>query len=162
MQPESIIAVLLPLSAATILICSLIFRYRRRELKHKEWLVAIEKGIPPPEIGDLGLQSEGSPRLYLLRGLLWLFGGVGIFGFLLGLSLMTAGTKTAMQRAVQTQRLKNMGASDELIRQVQSDTTPENSVPRGFFLVALAPIGVGLAYLIFYRSEKNVKGKQTL
>ncbi len=153
MQPEAILAVLLPLSAAAILISSLMLRFRRRELQHKEWLASIEKGLTPPGSGDLGIPSDGA-RVYLLRGLLWLFGGIGVLVFLAGVSFSTNASKTAMEKAVQSQRLKKMGASEELIHQVQNDTTPQSSLPRAFCLIGLVPIGVGLAYLFFYRSER--------
>lgn len=159
MQPESILAVLLPLSAAAILISSLMFRFRRREFQHKEWLTAIEKGLPLPVGSDLGIPSGGA-RPYLLRGLLWLFSGIGVLVFLAGVSFTTNASKTTMEKAVQSQRLKRMGASEELIRQVQNDTTPQNSFPRAFCLIGLVPIGVGLAYLVFYRSEKSGNAKR--
>lgn len=64
------------------------FSKRRRiyELHHKERLVAIEKGIElptlPPEL--VGERPRGRPR-YLLRGLIWLFTGLGILISLTGI-----------------------------------------------------------------------------
>jgi hypothetical protein len=153
MQPEAILAILLPLAAAGILICALALRYRNRVLKHQERMAAIEKGLWSVETDDLESSTVSTTRVYLLRGLLWLFGGLGLILFLVGLWASGGNVKTAMQRTIQAQRLKNMGASEELIQQVQHDTTPERALPLGVCLVGLVPVGVGLAYLVFYRRE---------
>lgn len=75
-----IIAIVMALG---IPIVAIITDYARRrsffELHHKERLAAIEKGVElpplPPEL--FGNGRKGRPR-YLLRGLVWLFVGLGL------------------------------------------------------------------------------------
>ncbi len=75
-----IVAVIMSL---TIPIVAIITEFAKRrtfyELHHKERLAAIEKGVElpplPPEF--VGAGPKGRPR-YLLRGLIWLFVGLGI------------------------------------------------------------------------------------
>jgi NO-binding membrane sensor protein with MHYT domain len=57
------------------------FRNRGRELRHRERLTALEKGI------ELPAEPTVSRNAYLLRGLIWLFLGVGISIFFLALWL---------------------------------------------------------------------------
>ena len=85
------------------------------ELHHKERLAAIDKGIelPPLPLELFGAGPKGRPR-YLLRGLVWLFVGLGIMVTLLG------------------------AGRSELARS---------------WLMSFIPIGVGLAYLIYYFVE---------
>lgn len=69
--------------ALAIPIVAIITDYAKRrsffELHHKERLAAIEKGVElpplPPEL--FGTVPKGRPR-YLLRGLVWLFVGLGL------------------------------------------------------------------------------------
>ncbi len=83
-----IVAVIMSL---TIPIVAIITEFAKRrtfyELHHKERLAAIEKGVElpplPPEF--VGAGPKGRPR-YLLRGLIWLFVGLGILVALSGIS----------------------------------------------------------------------------
>jgi hypothetical protein len=154
-MPEVIIIPLLAAAAAAVAIWALTLRYRRRELEHKERLAAIEKGAPLPAITGLDVPAAGPSRAYLLRGLIWLFGGIGISIFLFGLAITTEHAKTVQQRAFEIWRLKQVGASEELIQQVQNDNTPYRELPLGLGLAGLAPAGVGLAYLIAHHVEKK-------
>ena len=62
--------------------------YRRRkdtfELYHKERLAALDKGVELAPLPDALLSEDGrpfrpySPRRHLLKGLVWLFTGVGL------------------------------------------------------------------------------------
>ena len=65
------------------------FAKRRKiyELHHKEHLAAIEKGVelPPLPVELVGAYPKGRPR-YLLRGLVWLFVGLGILIALAGVT----------------------------------------------------------------------------
>jgi Domain of unknown function (DUF6249) len=107
--------------AVLILLCSLALRYKRRELEHKERLAALEKGAPWPPIEQVQRTAPWSPRVYLLRGLIWFFSGIGLTLFLVAMTI-TLGPPL-------------LGAA----------------------FIGLVPIGVGAAYLIFYRVEaKNL------
>jgi hypothetical protein len=83
MGPE-IIAVLIPLSGIvlgiTAAIVGIVSRHRqllqRTDLRHKERMAAIEKGIDlPPDPPEMDIRR---PR-FLLKGLVWSFTGAGVF-----------------------------------------------------------------------------------
>lgn len=135
--------------AACVFVYSLHLRYRRRELQHRERLTAIDKGVALPELADV----EAGPRTYLLRGMIWLFSGIGISIFLLGISLTTHRPKPVEQRFREARMIEQAGGTADQIRQAQNDTAPEEMFPLAFCLIGLVPIGVGMAYLIFYRAE---------
>ena len=83
MQPDTL-AILTPLSGIILGIgagiVAIVTQHRQRlqraELRHRERLAAIERGIELPPESDLA--EIRRPR-YLLRGLLWTFGGVAAF-----------------------------------------------------------------------------------
>lgn len=88
--------------------------YQRRkhlfELFHQERMAAIDKGVEVPPLPDAFLSEDArpySPRRNLLKGLIWLFVGLGALAGLFGMH------------------------EDAL-------------------LFALIPVGIGLAYLIYY------------
>ena len=85
--------------------------------------------------------------------MIWLFSGLTLLVFLVGVSLTTRGPKSVEQRINQARFIERSGGTPEQVRQVENDTTPEVHFPLGFALLGLVPTGVGVAYLIFYRSE---------
>jgi uncharacterized membrane protein YeiB len=100
MQTDAI-AVLIPLSGIILGISAgivaIVSRHRqmlqRADLRHKERLVAMEKGLElPPEIMDADVRR---PR-FLLRGLVWTFVGVAAFFALRSV----AGTEESMLAGV--------------------------------------------------------------
>jgi hypothetical protein len=152
MQPEFVMVILI-LSVGAVIFYSLLMRYRKRELQHKERLAALEKGMPLPELHEA--QAAWSPRVYLLRGMLWLFGGIAIAVFLGAIAGSTSRIPRLEDRMWRAQNLRKMGATDEQIQKVENDATPENGMPASVALLGLVPIGVGLAYLIYYRVESK-------
>jgi len=64
------------------------FRHRRRELQHKERLAAIEKARRC-RADRYRQRAPWTPRVYLLRGMMWLFSGIGLTLFLAGISATT-------------------------------------------------------------------------
>jgi len=141
------------LSAIAIIAWSLTLRYKRRELQHKERLAAMDKGIALPPLTDVERRAPWSPRLYLLRGMIWLFMGIGATIFLAALSITSQRPRSAEERVRAATYLKQSGATDEQVRQVQNDTSPRNEPGIGIAFIGLIPIGVGAAYLIFYGME---------
>ena len=138
-------------AAATTCIWALHLRYRKRQMDHRERLTAIEKGIPLP---DLGAPAEGD-RAYLLRGLLWLFGGIALFVFLLGVALTTRTPRSLADRIFEAKRLEQAGATPEQVQQAINTVEIAEGLPVGVSLLGLVPIAVGVAYLVFYRSERK-------
>ncbi len=94
------------------------FSHLSREMLHRERMLALEKGLPPPAEPPRDSRRQLSSHEYLLRGLLWLFVGLGLLAFCWTFAL---------------------------------------TFPMGKFfrlgLLGFVPVGVGLAYLIFYLVE---------
>jgi hypothetical protein len=152
-DPVAFVLVMFAVLSASVTMWALTLRYRRRELQHKERLAAIEKGAPLPDLTDV--EQPWTPRVYLLRGMMWLFSGIGLSLFLLGVSASGSGAKSVEDRVYAAQRIKGLGATDEQVRAVQNDMSPHNGLPPAFSLIGLIPIGVGLAYLLSYRVENR-------
>jgi hypothetical protein len=140
---------------AVILVGSLLaYRHKREELAHKERIAAIEKGVPYP----LDLQAEPTTplRRYLLAGMIWLFSGAALLIFLGGLAATTLhhSSLPMQERQARIDELRKLGAPDWELRNVYYDhRDPE--IPFGLALVGLIPMGVGVAYLIFFFSERK-------
>ena len=161
--PEFILALMI-LAAAAIIIWSLLLRYKRHEMRHKERMTAIEKGAELPADPPLKAPAPWSPRVYLLRGLIWLFSGVGLAIFLFALMVTNPGREqTLSNRLWQAQNLRHQGATEDEVKQyLNSKEPPErNGPPIGFALIGLIPAGVGLAYLIYYRGEEHRPSETT-
>ena len=129
-------------------------RFRRRELQHKEWMAAIEKGVPLPELNGLETSMGGS-RAYLLKGLVWLACGVTLMLFL------SVWTSTGQPPSIETkvreaQQLRELGYTDQQIRGLVMPDKPFRPIfPIGLSLIGLVPAGIGAAYLVFYRLESR-------
>lgn len=149
---EPVLAILI-LAAGVVIFYGLSLRYRRRELQHKERLAALEKGAQLPDLMEE--HSASSPRTYLLRGMVWLFAGVGLAAFLWAITVDSRRPATVEERLSRALNLRAMGANEAQIQTMMNDTTPLREAPQGLPLLGLVPIGVGLAYLIFYRAEVN-------
>jgi hypothetical protein len=159
MAPEFVI-MLMVLSAAAIIVWALVLRYKQHEMRHKERMTALEKGAELPAEPPEKPPVPWSPRVYLLRGLIWLFTGAGLSVFLLGLSLTILSHPEGIEgRLLRAQNLRQNGATEEEIKQYlnqsQSQKEPRNDFPAGVSLIGLIPMGVGLAYLIYYRGESH-------
>jgi len=151
--PEFVLTVMM-LSAAAIIIWSLVLRYQRQQLRHQERMIAIEKGAELPLERAEQPAAPWSPRIYLLRGLIWLFTGIGLSVFLLGVSISARHETTLVDRLYQAQNLRSRGATEDEIKQFLNSKEPvRKDFPEGAALIGLIPIGVGLAYVIYYRGE---------
>jgi hypothetical protein len=135
-----------------VIFYSLLLRYRRRELQHKERLAALEKGSPLPQLHE----APWSPQPYLLRGMMWLFSGIAIILLLGALAGASHTVPNLEERLYRAKRLGEMGATQDQIKQAEAELN-QNGMPAAFALLGLIPSGVGLAYLIFYRMQgKNM------
>jgi hypothetical protein len=133
-------------------------RYRRRVLQHQERMAALDKGSPLPDLTEEP-QAPWSGRVYLLRGMIWMFSGIAIVGFLSAMSAYSRQPSSMQYRLRRTPELKVLGATDEQIREAESE--PRDAMPEGVALLGLVPIGIGLAYLIYYRVESKNGGATT-
>ena len=82
---EDVVAVFIPIVAIVmgigVAMLALYFRHRQRDMIARERLAAIEKGIDPPPVPEGFLEEKPTQHrsgTYLLKGLIWLFVGVGI------------------------------------------------------------------------------------
>jgi hypothetical protein len=140
------------LAVTGFFVYALYMRFRRRELLHKERMAALEKGVALPDLTDI----EAGPRVYLLRGMIWLLSGLALSVFLLVLvSAINQIPKSADDRYREANSIARWGGTAEQIKQAQDDTGPEIPLPYSVSLIGLVPVGVGIAYLIFYRVEKT-------
>ncbi len=90
---------------------SLSVRYRRRVLQNQERMAALEKGTPLPELIEEQM-TPWSGRIYLLRGMMWLFSGIAMVVFLSALAGYSRQTPNMERRLERTQDLKRLGATD--------------------------------------------------
>jgi len=114
-------------------------------------MAAIERGVALP-VGE----SSWGPSTLLLRGMMWLFSGIGLVMFLLALSASGGREIPAAERVQLSNYAKSSGATEEQAREIMHDKT-QPGLPLGFSLIGLIPIGVGVAYLITYRKENEFK-----
>lgn len=143
---------------------SLKLRHRRREIQHQEWMAALEKGVPLPDLRVLEAGMGGGARTYLLHGLIWLFCGLTLTVFLVGVWLTS---NTAPSLDVQIRQARELGYTENQIREMTGMLRGQILVnqrgpgfPFGLCLVGLVPAGVGVAYLLFYRAETRLASKE--
>ena len=156
MRPElfflSVIAM-----AVVIILWSLNLRHRRQELLHQERLRALEKGAELP-LAPEAPASPGTPRIYLLRGLIWLFTGIGlaISLFVLGAIVKPEKREHLESRIWRMERLRRQGVPEEQVKQLLTEKPPDpRKGAEAIAVLGLIPMGVGAAYLIFYSSEEK-------
>jgi len=143
--------------AACMLATVLYYRHKKAELTHVERMAAIEKGVALPAI-EPPRPAPDPIRRYLLAGMIWLFSGVGlaIFLFALSVTLPKADMNTLQERQAKAEALRHLGASDEELRRVIYEQDRAGArMPVGISTIGLIPMGVGLAYLIFYAAERK-------
>lgn len=142
--------------AAAIIAAALYWRFKNRELQHRERLIALEKGVELPTLGA-SAAPPWTPRVYLLRGMIWLFTGIAICASVPFIAIGTERHTEAWIRVGEANRAKANGASDEQVKEIMMDRG-SRGMPPGIGLIGLIPMGVGLAYLITYRAERARAG----
>jgi len=142
---------LITVFAFTAIAFGLALRFRARELEHKRLLAAIEKGVDPP----LPQSAPWTSHTYLLYGMIWLFVGISI---VLGLTALAATSRRQQpweSRLAAVNDARQRGATQEEVQILLNAPRQEDGLPMGIGFLGLLPIGVGLAYLIFYRLESK-------
>ncbi len=149
MRPEVLMICIL-IAAFVLILAALFLRYRNLQMFHRERLAALEKGVTIP-IGHA--LAPWTPRVYLLRGLLWSFAGVALVVSLLGIAASTHRPETAESALMRAKNLSftyNVPA-EEAKEIVEKDRVlRRNGLPSSVALLGLIPVSVGLAYLVFY------------
>ncbi|HXP87783.1 MAG TPA: DUF6249 domain-containing protein [Bryobacteraceae bacterium] len=83
---DALLPVVFLIVAWAVAFVALSFRHKSRAFRHAERMAALDKGMElPPE----PVQPTLGPKAHLLRGLIWLFIGMGISIFFLSLRLAT-------------------------------------------------------------------------
>ncbi len=145
------------LAALVITLMVLLLRYRNHQLLHQERMAALEKGVDVP----LGRgPAPWSPRLYLLRGLIWSFSGAALIVCLLGIAYSSQRPDSAESMAWRARTLSQTLSIplDQAQQIVQKDqATHVNGMPAGVALLGVIPLAIGLAYLVFYYSDPSRK-----
>jgi hypothetical protein len=138
------------LLAFFVVFVGLAYRYHMRELDHKEKLVAMEKGIDPPAERT----APWTPRTYLLHGMIWLFAGIASLIALSAVAVTSHRPYPAEMTVRAATEAREHGATPEEVQMILKGRE-EDGIPIGLGALGLIPIGVGLAYLIFYRIESK-------
>jgi hypothetical protein len=149
------------LSALALVLMLLWMRHRSHQMLHRERLAAIEKGAALPPAGRE--PPPWSPRVYLLRGMIWSFTGAALFVGLLNFSwnarphqpptaqsMALAARNVSQYLGVPIEQAREIVAKDEAARAGEFDGPPASLA-----LLGLIPLAVGLAYLLYYRGERS-------
>ena len=153
MQPEAAPFLMLGLAVTFFAFLSLLIylRHRKELSRHQERVLALEKGIPMP---PAEARPADFPRVYLLRGLQWFCVGLAVSLTLLAIASSDRRPMSLESRLSEAQFLKARGASDDQVREYLKSAADEmEGMSYAAAAVGLVPMGVGLAYLIFYRKE---------
>ncbi len=154
MQAEDLLAFLAFLAILATITYYLYLRHKRVVLRHTERLAALEKGVALPDLEEPSKAAPWTPRVYLLRGTLWLFSGVALTLMIASISLTSHHDRPMSSRMWEAKRLHDMGATEQQIQAYWRTPQPDG-MPLGVASIGLIPIGVGLAYLVFYRKERE-------
>ena len=129
----------------------LALRFRARELEHKRMIAAMEQGLEPP----VARTAPWTPRTYLLHGMIWLFAGLTSFIALTGIAITSRHQQPWESRLAAVNDARRQGATPEEVQILLNSPRQEDGLPIAFGFLGFIPIGVGLAYLIFYRAESK-------
>jgi hypothetical protein len=144
--------VFLLIATLVVILVALYLRFRNLQMFHQERMAALEKGAPVP-IGHA--LAPWSPRVYLLRGLLWSFAGVALIVSLLGIAAATHQPESAENTLWRAKNLaQRLNITAEQANQIveKDRDARQNGLPSSVALLGLIPVGVGLAYLVFYQT----------
>jgi hypothetical protein len=147
------VLIFLIVMAVLVVLPSLFMRYKWQTLRHLERMAALDKGAQLPM--DPIESAPWTPRIYLLRGLIWLFSGIAVVIFLGGLAMTDIETDSLERRMWRAEQLRSAGMPEEQWKRIINEPLQHQRMPAGLALIGLVPIGVGLAYLIFYAGERK-------
>jgi hypothetical protein len=148
---EAIVVLVGFMIVGAIVVLSLNNRFRLRELDHKEKLAAIEKGVDLP----VRETAPWTPRTYLLHGMIWLFAGLATFVALSAIASTSHHVMPIEARLAAVNDARFRGATPEELEMLLKAPRQDEGIPIGVGFLGLIPVGVGLAYLIFYRVESR-------
>ena len=156
MSPVAAATLLFALATLSVafLTAMILVRYQKLKLLHQERLAVIDKGGALPAFIEERPKAPWSPRVYLLRGMMWTFVGVAMVLVLVSVSISTAHPTPLYWRLSEAQGLRSQGATEDQVKQFLAEAGQRNDgLPIGAASLGLIPISVGLAYLVFYKKE---------
>jgi Na+-transporting methylmalonyl-CoA/oxaloacetate decarboxylase gamma subunit len=158
-HPEEVMMLVLLVGVFSFLALIVSLRHKKDQLVHQERLAALDKGVPLPF--EAARKRPDTPRVYLLRGLLWLFMGVGVSLSLISISISVSRPVSTTAKFYRANEFRASGASEEQVKQLVQELDKEHDgLPLGLATFGLIPMGVGLAYLIFYRKENEAAARE--
>ena len=157
MHAMTILVALVAFLVLALVLAMLYSRYRQKLMLHQERMSALEKGTSIP----LGPEpAPWSPRVYLLRGLIWTFSGAALIVCLLGLAWASSRPQSATLVAMRAREISHsLEIPIDQARQIaEKDQAAERQgMPLGIALLGVIPLAVGLAYLLFYFTDDSRK-----
>jgi hypothetical protein len=155
-MPEYVLTLAAFLTLVLVLVV-LYSRYRQKLMLHQERMSALEKGTSIP----LGREpAPWSPRVYLLRGLIWSFSGAALIICLLGIAWSSQRPQSATIVAMRAREISgNLGIPIDQARQIaeKDQATERTGMSPGIAMLGVVPLAVGLAYLVFYFTDDSHK-----
>jgi hypothetical protein len=148
---------MLLLSALVVTLMALYGRHRNEQMLHQERMAGLEKGVLVP--APLS-PAPWSPRVYLLRGLIWSLAGAALAICLFGISLtFSHGRYNSVGTLIQARDIARSFEIplDQAQAMVEKDEARSSGAPVALALLGLIPLGVGLAYLVFYYTDPSRK-----
>lgn len=155
-----VVAALTITGVVVLLVQILWLRHRNAEMEHRERLAALEKGTAMPEIRAT---APWSPRVYLLRGLIWTFGGAALTLALLGAATIN-GTQHHVSAELRATWAREVSEKlqipiDQARQMVDKDdgqrAAEDRKAPMTLALFGVVPLAVGIAYLVFYYKDPS-------
>jgi hypothetical protein len=128
---------------------------------HQERMMALDRGVDIKPILLSATPAFGH-RIYLLRGLLWLFVGAALAGTLAVTSPLFRTAERGPQeklefKLLRARSLKDLGATAEQIDAMEKQIEQaerRHEPPANLVIIGLIPMSAGLAYLIFFGIEE--------
>jgi uncharacterized membrane protein len=152
----NVIFTVVVLSVLVLILSLLALRHRNQQMLHEERVAALEKGTAVP----VRSSAPWTPRIYLLRGLIWSFSGVAVLVCLFGLAVAShrpASAESMLWSAKNLSRTVDIPL-DEARRIVEQDRAKgQEGVSPAVALLGLIPLAVGLAYVVFYYTDESRK-----
>ncbi len=136
-------------------------RAHQIRMQHRERLAALDKGVDIKPILLNAVPAFGH-RVYLLRGLVWLFAGAALLASLTVIAPFWDKTDDPRHKLefklMRARNLKDMGATEAQLSAMEAEIERagrDRPNPRLIGLVGLVPMFTGFAYLVFYALEEK-------
>jgi hypothetical protein len=158
-HPDEVMLLMFVSGGLAFLMLLMVLRHRRAVLRHQERLQVIERGGVLPSLDEERPKAPWSPRTYLLRGMIWLYTGIAITIMLGALALSASHPRSMSSKVWEVKNLRDNGATEQQIQQYMREADNQREgMPLGAATIGLIPMGVGIAYLMFYRKEQQAPG----